>query len=109
MEADPDAYAPYQAPGFGTQVGGWEQPIQSVLHGEAAALAAGSLNAGADAFEDVHPDAGQDWVHILTIYGESCGLSAMRTWNDGALFVLVHRDDLAARNFDRAVGIRDGT
>lgn len=106
---DPMAYLRFaderfEMPGArGDQLGGWEEPIQQVMHG-AVELIANSADDGQWGHAGATLRAGERWRHVLTINAETYLWRLMPTWGDGAMYMFVDESDLVARRFDRAAG-----
>jgi uncharacterized protein YwqG len=83
------------------QLGGWAQPLQNGMQAEAQLASNGIAGGSSDAYKTpaakaVLKDAA-DWKLVLQIgVGETVGLGA------GAYYVLMRREDLLARRFDKA-------
>jgi len=89
--------------GGGDQLGGWEQPIQQVMHGEVELIASGTGDVRWDHPEDLS-STGERWRHVMTINGETYLERLMPTWGDGAMFMFVDEAELGVRLFNNAVG-----
>jgi uncharacterized protein YwqG len=83
------------------QLGGWAQPLQNGMQAEAQLASKGIAGGSSDAYKT--PEANEvlkgaaDWKLVLQIgVDETVGLRA------GAYYVLMRRNDLLARHFDKA-------
>lgn len=94
--------------GGGDQLGGWEQPIQQVMHVDVELIASGTGNVPWDRSNDLL-STGERWRHVLTINGETYLERLMTTWGDGAMFMFVDEGELEARRFDKAAGTSQST
>jgi hypothetical protein len=86
------------------RVGGWPTPVQGPMQSLCAMVAAG-IDCGSHAVFTALENqeiiqSGRDWVMIAQIGTDT---KANLSWGDsGALYVWMHKTDLAARRFDKA-------